>query len=196
MLMVIVMLLMKDVIQDGHPTLRMRAKEVSLPLSQEDLKTLREMMELVENSQDNEMVEQYDLRPSVGLAAPQINISKKMFVMKAMDEGFQNEYRYAIVNPKIISMSEESTYLEGGEGCLSEPEDVTGLVKRAKRIKAKGYLVDLDTGAVKETVIKLSGYPGIVFQHEYDHLLGIMFVDKVSEFLPDIEPVRFGSDEL
>ncbi len=193
--MVIIMLLMKDVIQDGHPTLRQRAKDVVLPLSQEDFFTLREMMELVENSQDDELVEQYDLRPSVGLAAPQINISKKMFVMKAMDETFEKEYQYAIVNPKIVSMSEELTYLPGGEGCLSEPEDVSGLVKRAKRIKAKVHLVNLETGETKETLLKLSGYPGIVFQHEYDHLLGIMFVDKISEQLPDIEPIHFRVEE-
>ena len=54
--MVIKMLLMKDIIQDGHPTLRKRAKEVSLPLSKDDLNTLREMMELVENSQNDELV--------------------------------------------------------------------------------------------------------------------------------------------
>ena len=189
------MLLMKDVIQDGHPTLRMRAKEVELPLSSEDLHTLREMMELVENSQDDNLAEQYNLRPSVGLAAPQINISKKMFVMKAVDENFEVLHHYAIVNPKIISMSEELTYLPGGEGCLSEPEDVTGLVKRAKRIKSRVDLVNLDTGETEKKVLKLSGYPGIVFQHEYDHLLGIMFVDKVSELLPDIKPIRFRHEE-
>ena len=186
------MLLMKDVIQDGHPTLRKRAKEVALPLSKEDLNTLREMMELVENSQVEALAEKYQLRPSVGLAAPQINLSKKMFVMKTFDESFENEYQYACVNPKIISFSETQTYLPGGEGCLSVDEDITGLVKRAKRIKARVHLVDLNTGETKEQILKLNGYPGIVFQHEYDHLLGVMFTDKISEFLPDIEPIHFG----
>ena len=158
--MVIDMLLMKDIIQDGHPTLRIRAKEVQLPLSKEDFNTLKDMMELVENSQDDELVEQYDLRPSVGLAAPQINISKKMFVMKTMDEQFKHLHKYAVVNPKIISTSEEQTYLSGGEGCLSVDEEITGLVKRAKRIKAKIHLVNLETCEVTETVLKLSGFPG------------------------------------
>ncbi len=185
------MLLMKDIIMDGHPTLRKRAKEVKLPLSKADLYTLREMMELVENSQVAELAEQYQLRPSVGLAAPQINVSKKMFCMKTEDETGEFLHQYAVVNPKIISFSEEQTYLPGGEGCLSVPEEIVGLVKRSRRIKARAHFVDLKTGKTEEKTIRLSGFPGIVFQHEYDHLLGVLFTDKMSEFLPDIEPVRF-----
>ena len=185
------MLLNKDIIQDGHPTLRLKAQEVPLPLSEENLNTLRLMMEYIENSQDDEMVEEFNLRPSVGLAAPQINKSLKMFCMKTMDENFDKQHKYAVVNPKIISHSEEMTFLPGGEGCLSVDEETTGLVKRAKRIKAKVHLVNLETGEVKETTLKLSGYPGIVFQHEYDHLLGILFIDKMSESLPDIKPIEF-----
>lgn len=189
------MLLMKDVIQDGHPTLRKRAKDVILPLSEEDFNTLKDMMEMVENSQDDELMEKYDLRSAVGLAAPQINISKKMFCMKAMDEKFEKEYKYAIVNPKILSYSEKQTFLPGGEGCLSVDEDITGFVKRALRIKARVYIVNLETGETTKTTLKLSGFPGIVFQHEYDHLLGVMFTDKMSETMPDIEPIKFGYDE-
>jgi peptide deformylase len=180
---------------DGHPTLRLKAKQVDLPLSKENLNTLREMMEYIENSQDDEMVEKYELRPSVGLAAPQINKSLKMFCMKALDEGFEELYQYAVVNPKIISYSEALTYIPGGEGCLSVDEDTTGLVKRHKKIKAKCHLVNLETGETKETVLKLSGYPGIVFQHEYDHLMGILFIDKLSESLPEIEPIKFYVEE-
>lgn len=189
------MLLMKDVIQDGHPTLRKRAKEVPLPLSKEDFNTLKDMMEMVENSQNDELIEKYELRSAVGLAAPQINISKKMFCMKAMDEKFVKEYRLAVVNPKIISYSEKLTFLPGGEGCLSVDEEITGYVKRSLRIKARVNLVDLNTGDVSSSVIKLSGFPGIVFQHEYDHLLGVMFTDKMSEILPDVDPLKFGYDE-
>ncbi len=185
------MLLMKDIIQDGHPTLRLRAKEVKMPLNKEDLNTLRDMMELVINSQNDDSAEKYGLRPSVGLAAPQINISKKMFVMYTMDESFENEYKFAVVNPKIISYSEELTYIPGGEGCLSVDESITGLVKRAKRIKAKVTLVDLETGKTVDKTLRLNGYPGIVFQHEYDHLLGILFIDKIDKYLPDIEPIHF-----
>ncbi len=189
------MLLMKDIIQDGHPTLRKKAKLVDLPLSKENFETLKLMMDYIENSQKEEMVTQYQLRPSVGLAAPQINKSLKMFCMKTFSEDLKTVHQYAVVNPKIISHSEEMTYLPGGEGCLSVDENTTGLVKRPKRIKVRANLVDLSTGNVKETVLKLKGYAAIVFQHEYDHLLGILFTDKISEALPDIEPIHFVADE-
>ena len=188
------MLLMKDIIQEGHPTLRKRAKDVELPLSDNDFNTLKEMMELVVNSQNDEMVEKYNLRPSVGLAAPQINISKKMFCIVAPDEKTGKLYQLAVVNPKIISYSEQKTYLSSGEGCLSVDEEITGLVKRSQRIKAKVNLVDLETREVTSGVIKLQGFPGIVFQHEYDHLMGVLFVDKVEEMITDIEPLQFGDD--
>ena len=185
------MLLNKDIIMDGHPTLRMKAKEIPMPLSSDVISTLKDMMEYIENSQNDEMVEKYNLRPSVGLAAPQINKSLKMFCMKTVDENFDKLHKYAVVNPKIISYSEKLTYLPGGEGCLSVDEEITGLVKRYQKIKARAILVDLETGNYEETVLKLSGYPGIVFQHEYDHLMGVMFVDKIDDNLLDIEPVKF-----
>jgi peptide deformylase len=190
------MLLMKDIIQEGHPTLRKRAVEVVLPLSDEDFNTLKEIMELVVNSQNDELAEQYKLRPSVGLAAPQINVSKKMFCIVAPDEKTGKLYQLAVVNPKIISYSVEQTYLESGEGCLSVDEEITGLVKRARRIKAKVNLVDLETKEVTSGIIKLSGFPAIVFQHEYDHLLGVLFVDKISEMIEHIKPLEFGTHEL
>ncbi|MFO7969322.1 MAG: peptide deformylase [Candidatus Izemoplasmatales bacterium] len=190
------MLLKKDIIQDGHPTLRMRAKAVILPLSEENFQTLKLMMEYIENSQDDNLVEKYNLRPSVGLAAPQINRSIKMFAMKTMDEKFETLHKYAVVNPKIISYSEAQTYLPGGEGCLSVDEDITGIVKRSKKIKARVNLVNLETKEIEKKVIKLSGYPAIVFQHEYDHLLGIMFTEKIEETLPKCQPIDFKSPEV
>jgi len=182
---------MKDVIQDGHPTLRKRANEVEWPLSEENLNKLRSMMEYIENSQDQEMAEEYDLRPGVGLAAPQINQSLKMFCMKTLDEDFESLHQYAVVNPKIISFSEAKTYLPGGEGCLSVDEDTTGIVLRSKKIRVKAYFVDLKTGEGQYKQIKLSGYPGIVFQHEYDHLLGTLFIDKIEESIPNVKPIEF-----
>jgi peptide deformylase len=190
------MLLNKDIIMDGHPTLRKRAGEVPWPLSEENLNTLREMMNYIENSQDDDMVDKYNLRASVGLAAPQINLSLKMFCMKTLDESFENMHKYAVVNPKIISFSEAKTFLPGGEGCLSVDEDTTGIVLRSKKIRAKGYFIDLETGGAEYKEIKLRGYPAIVFQHEYDHLLGIMFTDKIEEQLPKVEPIKFAIPEM
>jgi peptide deformylase len=188
------MLLMKDIIQDGHPLLRKRAVDVKIPLEKVDLDTIRSMMEFVKNSQDPDQIEKYKLRPSVGLAAPQIAISKKMFCVHTWDETGNNLASFAFVNPKIISFSEELTYLPGGEGCLSVDENTTGLVPRSKRIKLKAHLVDLETGVASPVLMKLSGYVGIVVQHEYDHLLGTLFIDKVKPSLPNLKPIIFNEE--
>lgn len=190
------MILMKDIIQEGHPVLRKRAAVVPLPLSDVDFNTLKDIMEYILHSQDEELCTQYGLRPGVGLAAPQIGVSKKMFCMHTTDEVGEVLHSYAVVNPKIISFSEEQTYLPGGEGCLSVDEEKNGLVPRAARIKAKATLVNLETRETKDVLLKLNGYPGIVFQHEYDHLLGTLFIDKVKESLSGIKPVEFSEEEL
>ena len=80
------MLTMKDVIREGHPTLKLKAKEMKIPLGKKDKNTLKLMMEFIENSLDPVISEELDLRAGVGLAAPQINISKQMIVIKTMDE--------------------------------------------------------------------------------------------------------------
>ena len=176
--------------------MRKRSKEVELPLSKEDLDSLRQMMDYIKSSQDDELIEKYELRPSVGLSAPQIGISKKLFCIHTPNETGESLYSYAVANPKIISHSEEKTYIPGGEGCLSVAEEKNGLVPRAKRIKAKVTLVDLETGLTSQVLMKLSGYVAIVFQHEFDHLLGILFIDKVKESLPGLTPVAFVEQEL
>ncbi len=189
------MLLMKDIIQDGHPLLRKRATEVKLPLGNDDLATLRDMMAFVKNSQDPELIEKYGLRPSVGLAAPQIAIAKKMFCVHTWDESGATLHSFALVNPRIVAFSEEQTYLPGGEGCLSVDQDTLGLVPRASRIKVKAHVVDLDSGNASPAFLKFSGYVGIVVQHEYDHLLGTLFIDKVKPSLPNLKPIVF-QDEI
>ncbi|MDD3957304.1 MAG: peptide deformylase [Candidatus Izemoplasmatales bacterium] len=188
------MLTMKDVIQEGNPILRKRATPVALPLNQADLHTLRQMMEYIKNSQDQTMVETYELRPAVGLSAPQIALSQAMFCIHTTDETGHQLHSYAIVNPKILSHSVSQTYLPGGEGCLSVDEEKNGLVPRAKVIKARVHSVDLETGVAQPALLKLEGFLSIVFQHEYDHLRGVLFVDKVQSHLPGIEPIRFASE--
>ena len=189
------MLLMKDILQEYEPLLHKRAVDLNLPLSNEDLNTIRSMMEYVHNSQNDTLVEQYALRPAVGLAAPQIGVSKRMFVMSTYDDDGTTLHEYAVVNPKVLSSSEELTYLTGGEGCLSVDEAKNGLVPRAKRIKVRFNKVNLETGETTETMLKLQDYVGIVFQHEFDHLNGVLFVSKVKEALPNIKPIQFPEDE-
>ena len=127
------MILRKDIISDTNPLLRQKSKDVTLPLSKEDEKLLDDMMEYLENSQDDEKALELDIQPGVGLAAPQLGILKKMFVVLTGDEK-GNLHKYALVNPKIISTSVQKSYLAGGEGCLSVPESHPGFVKRYLKI--------------------------------------------------------------
>lgn len=172
------MLTMEDIIRDGHPTLRKVAKEVKLPPSEQDIQTLKRMIEFVINSQNPEISSQYGLRPGIGIAAPQINISKRMIAVHVKDEKGQL-YSHALFNPKIVSHSVERSYLSSGEGCLSVDEPFPGYVPRHARITVKG--IDLNGVEVK---LRLKGLPSIVFQHEIDHLNGIMFYDLINKQNP------------
>lgn len=183
------MLTMENIIREGHPVLREVAKEVELPASEADIHTLQEMIEFVRNSQNPELSELYNLRPGIGLAAPQIALSKRMIAVHVTDAQ-DKLYSYALFNPKIVSHSVEKTYLPGGEGCLSVDRDVPGYVPRHKRITVKATTVDGE--AIK---LRLKGLPAIVFQHEIDHLNGIMFFDHINTADPysvddDIKPLE------
>src|SRR5699024_7856631 len=97
------MLLMKDIVRDGHPALRQKSEDVTIPPTKEDIEILNEMLDFLKNSQDEEIAEKYDLRSGVGLAAPQIGISKQMLVVHF--EYDDKLYSYQLMNPKIISHS-------------------------------------------------------------------------------------------
>ncbi len=187
------MLTMKNVIREGHITLTKKAKDVKIPLSDKDKKTLKEMMEFLENSQDEEIAEEYELRAGVGLAAPQINISKRMIAILSMDEKFEVEHKLLLVNPKIISHSIKKTYLDCGEGCLSVDREVEGFVLRHKKVTIKSHLYDVKTDTLTESTFKVLGYLAVVIQHEIDHLNGILFVDKLVEDVGEAEPVVFAT---
>ncbi|MGV3488881.1 MAG: peptide deformylase [Tuberibacillus sp.] len=168
------MIMMDDIVREGNPILREVAKEVTLPASDEDKETLKSMMEFLINSQDDEIAKKYNLRAGIGLAAPQLGISKRMIAIYLLDEN-DRWHQYAWFNPKIVSHSVEVTYLETGEGCLSVDRDVPGYVPRYARIKVKAY--DLNN---TEVTVRLKGLPAIAVQHEIDHLNGIMFYDRIN----------------
>lgn len=167
------MITMDQIVREGNPILRKVAEPVGLPLSDIDKQTLLSMLEFIKNSQDPEIAERYGLRPGVGLAAPQIGVSKRMFAVHATDENGK-EYSLGIANPKVVSHSIEKNELENGEGCLSVDREVEGLVPRHARLTVKG----IDHGGNPVT-LRLRGYIAIVFQHELDHLDGIMFYDRI-----------------
>ncbi|WP_067725750.1 peptide deformylase [Oceanobacillus damuensis] len=176
------MILMKDIVREGHPSLKNASAEVSLPISEEEKRLLEDMLEFLKNSQDDETAAKYDLRAGVGLAAPQLGIEKRLIAIHFED--FNGKlYSYGLVNPKIISHSVEKSYLTSGEGCLSVDRPVEGYVPRHARITIKA--TDIEGNPVK---LRLKGYPSIVFQHEIDHLNGIMFYDHINKDNPFAVP--------
>ena len=175
------MLTMEDVVRDGHPALREKAADVPFPLEDEDKELLNKMRQFIINSQDEELAEKYKLRAGVGIAAPQLGVTKKMTAIYFEYDGKQYDYR--LVNPKIISHSVEQAYLAGGEGCLSVDEVIEGYVVRYKRITVRAY-----NEAGEQVKLRLKGYPAIVFQHEIDHLNGVMFYDHINQDDPFSAP--------
>nr|WP_246625113.1 peptide deformylase [Fictibacillus nanhaiensis] len=173
---------MKNIVKEGQPILRQKAEEVPLPFSKEDVKIANELLEFVINSQDPIVSQKYQLRAGIGLAAPQIGVSKRIFAVHVRDENGKL-FSYALLNPKMISHSVQMTYLDGGEGCLSVDRDVPGLVPRYAKITVKGYTPD-----GSEVQLKLKGLPSICFQHEMDHLDGIMFYDRIDKKQPFTPP--------
>ena len=108
----------------------------------------------------------------IGLAANQIGLTKRIFVMGSKDiPGFDKPF--AVFNPKILDVSDEQELFK--EGCLSYP-DLWLSVKRPREIVAEYQ----DSKGNIHTV-KMDGLIARVFQHEYDHLDGVCFVDKVSQ---------------
>ena len=172
------MILMDQIIREGHPTLRTRAEEVKFPLSEEDRKLAFELLEYIKNSQDEDIAEKYNLRPGIGLAANQVNELKRMFALHLEDDKGE-QVSFVAINPRIVSHSVENTYLTSGEGCLSVDRPVPGYVPRHARITVKF----LDTEGV-EHKMRLTGLPAIAFQHELDHLNGVMFFDRINESDP------------
>ncbi|MBN2327761.1 MAG: peptide deformylase [Candidatus Omnitrophica bacterium] len=106
----------------------------------------------------------------IGLAAPQVNVQRKVIVIDTQQEG----EKFALVNPKILWKSEETETMN--EGCLSIP-GVEGDVVRAKSIRFKYN--HPDTGEEKE--MEASDLLARVVQHETDHLNGVLFIDHLSE---------------
>jgi len=178
---------MKNVIKEGHPTLVTVAKPVKLPLTQGDQKLLKDLLNYVKHSQDDEMVEKYDLRPAVGIAAPQVNVSKRMFAVHVTD--FDGTlYSYAIVNPVLKDKSTELIYVPGGEGCLSVDRETEGLTPRYAWVVFEALSYDVQTGKLIPIELRVEGYVGIVFQHEFDHINGIMYTTKLFKELPMAKP--------
>ena len=174
---------MDDIIREGNPTLRAVAEDVTFPLSDQEIILGEKMMQFLHYSQDPVMAEKLGLRGGVGLAAPQLDISKRIIAVLVPNpedaDGNPPKEAYSLQavmpNPKVVAHSVQDAALGDGEGCLSVDRNVPGYVVRHARVTVEYFTKD---GEKKR--IKLKGYNSIVVQHEIDHTNGIMFYDRIN----------------
>lgn len=146
----------------GDPVLHTRAVEV-----QEFNQELRDLVA--------DMFETMDAAPGVGLAAPQIGVGLRVFVYSYPDDD-DNPRRGVVINPSLsheVISPGEADEEEDSEGCLSVPGERFPL-RRGERIIVDG--VDLEN---KPIHIEAEGWFARIFQHEFDHLNGIIYIDKL-----------------
>jgi peptide deformylase len=150
----------REILQEGHPALRRVAKKVDP----------KEIADPLFQQLIDDMFDTMYAAPGVGLAAPQIGIPKRLFVMDVgEDEEHPEGAKYVVINPRIVLAEDE---VEMTEGCLSVPGFV-GEIVRYERVAVNA----LDRSGAK---IRLEG-KGLfaqALQHETDHLNGVLYIDK------------------
>ena len=167
------------IVKDSNPIMRQKSLPVSLPLSVEDKKTLDDMLEYLKLSQDEDYAAKHNIRAGVGIAAIQIGILKRMFcVYYETEDGIT---QYQLVNPKIVEYSVKKCALQNGEGCLSVDGEHPGLSHRFYKIKMAAF----DALTNQDIVITARGFDAVVLQHEYDHLDGKFFYDRIDKNNPN-----------
>lgn len=156
----------RKIVTPPNPTLRARAKKVRA--------FTPELDQLVED-----MIETLRAAPGVGLAAPQVDVSQRVIIVEYGEEPEEESAPpkppklYVVVNPEIVRRSPETVF--GNEACLSLPGYV-GEVERAERVTVKG--LDRRGNKIK---VKARGWLARIFQHEIDHLDGVLFIDRATQ---------------
>ena len=167
-----------EILDEKDKRLRIKSVPFDTPVTKEEKQLVDDMVKHLTYSQIEEYEKKYDLRPGMGLAFPQVGINKRLIVIV-------NEYQkgkfeeFIVVNPKIVSHSEEMIAADTGEGCLSVNREVEGHVPRYARVTVTG--LDLDGVPIK---IRAREELSIAFQHEIDHLDGIIFYDRINKKKP------------
>jgi peptide deformylase len=146
----------------GHPVLRQRGR----PVESAELRspTIQKLID--------DMIETMHEYSGVGLAAPQVHASLRLFVALLEDDPGANTAATVIVNPEIAANT--ATREEGWEGCLSIP-DIRGMVPRLTDILVRA----LDRHG-RPIELRLRNFTARVAQHEADHLDGILFFDRMT----------------
>src|SRR5699024_12750063 len=116
-------------------------KAIEFPLSEEDKKLAHDMVEFLENSQNPEIAKKYHLRAGVGLAAPQVDVSKRMtaVLVPGIEDDDEPIFKHVLINPTILSESVQLAALGEGEGCLSVDCVLPGYVSVQSRIMISWY---------------------------------------------------------
>lgn len=123
----------------------------------------------------DDMVDTMREAPGVGLAAPQIGISKRIIVVEFGDEEDDSipKQLYVMINPEIIKESNDK--VPGIEGCLSVP-GVVGKVNRSRAVTVRGQNIH-----GKPVKIRAQGWLARIFQHEVDHINGVLYTDRADD---------------
>jgi peptide deformylase len=146
----------------GHPVLRKEMHEIT-----PDYPNLQQLL-------DN-MYETMQEADGVGIAAPQVGLAERIFVIDLTTiekDPLCKDFKKAFINPKIIELSGEETMAE--EGCLSVP-DIHEKVPRPSKVRIHYFDENFQP---HDDVFE--GFPARAIQHEYDHLEGIVFVDRIA----------------
>jgi peptide deformylase len=158
----------RTIIQPDNPVLRRKARAVENPNTAETQKLIDDMIATMREA------------PGVGLAAPQVAVSQRIAVIEygeapeGAPEDFEPDKKlYVVVNPEIVARSEEM--VEGAEGCLSLP-GYAGNVMRHEAITIRAL-----NRKGKPIKIKARDWLARIFQHEIDHLDGVLFIDRASK---------------
>ncbi|MGD2069440.1 MAG: peptide deformylase [Gemmatimonadota bacterium] len=151
--------MIREIVLLGDPVLRTPADEVE---AFDD-----ELRQLVED-----MFETMYHAEGIGLAAPQVGISRRVLVVDVRDEENGDRGRLALVNPEVVDASPETD--KAPEGCLSIP-GIEDVVERPCRVEIRGY-----DPSGREVRMDAEDLFGRALQHEIDHLDGVLFLDRVS----------------
>jgi len=156
----------RSIVRLGHPALRIPAEPVDRgELAGEELQTLID-----------DLLETMEAAHGVGLAAPQVGLSHQLFVYAAVDPEAGEEHEAeleVLVNPMVEPVAGELVY--DWEGCLSIP-DLRGLVPRHPAVRI--HALDREGRALD---FRAEGYEARIVQHEFDHLNGVIFLDRMRD---------------
>ena len=144
-----------------YPDPRLRAKNKDIEMFDAELKSVVQ-----------QMFDAMYATKGVGLAAPQVGLNKKLLVFNASGEKESSNQEIVLCNPKIVQKSKDKEV--GDEGCLSFP-NIYGSVNRHLTIKVRAQ--DIEGNPFD---IEFEGWAARIFQHEFDHIDGILFVDRMT----------------